>query len=176
MFRKPVSSIPFKRRTIRALTLFSNWPRKVYWKKKKNNGFPIHPGLIWLFVVGPNLTLFAVRPGNEAAPSLHLVGPVKENRVKQDQEGWSWVTAAWRLLAGDSTVLWVINSYVLLALSAGTLGLLMDRQRWAKSVCSCIDRLFKFIFLNRYFLFKDQGLIVKVLSWIEFMQAARLLW
>lgn len=66
------------------------------------------------FVVRPNLTLFAVRPGNEAASSMHLVNPVKENRVKQDQEGWSWVTAAWRLLAGDSTVLWVINSYVLL--------------------------------------------------------------
>jgi len=63
-----------------------------------------------------------VRPGNEAAPSLHLVGPVKENRVKQDQEGWSRVTAAWRLLAGDSTFLWVINSYVLLAPLCWSLG------------------------------------------------------
>jgi len=63
-----------------------------------------------------------VRPGNEAAPSLHLVEPVKENRVKQDQEGWSRVTAAWRLLAGDSTVLWVINSYVLLAPLCWSLG------------------------------------------------------
>lgn len=53
---------------------------------------------------------------------MHLVGPVKENKVKQDQEGWSWVTAAWRLLAGDSTVLWVINSYVLLAPHCWSLG------------------------------------------------------
>ncbi|KTF76070.1 hypothetical protein cypCar_00030437 [Cyprinus carpio] len=56
--------------------------------------------------VRPNLTLFAVRTGNEAASSMHLVDPVKEIRVTQDQEGWSWVTVAWRLLAGDNTVLW----------------------------------------------------------------------